>query len=327
MRRRALLVAALALAGCGEAERERPAPPRLPFPPQAQEPATSPRPTEKPAGRVVRVGARPEGVAVDPGSGLAALATADGVTLVDASSGAVRRRVPLPAPARHLSLARPGGPFLVPLEDADQLAEVTPQGRVRLTLAGGHPHDATAAGEDIYVGDEFGGTLSVLRDGELRGRITVDVQPGGVAAVGDYVAVVSVRAYTLELVRRADLARLGAQSAGYGPSHVVADRAGRLYVADTRGGGISVFETEPRLRFIARVATPGSPYGLAVDDERGRLWVTLTARNRVAEITLGERPRVRRTLPTVRQPNSVAVDPRSGRVLVASRSDGTLQLF
>jgi hypothetical protein len=32
-------------------------------------------------------------------------------------------------------------------------------------------------------------------------------------------------------------------------------------------------------------------------------------------------------LPTVRQPNSVAADPRTGRVLVASRSDGTLQIL
>jgi len=109
----------------------------LPFPPRAQEPATSPKPAVKPAGRVVRVGARPEGIAVDGRTGTAAIATAAGLTLVDAATGAVRREVALPAPARHLSFA--GGRFLVPLEDADQLAEVTPTGRVRLTPAGGHP--------------------------------------------------------------------------------------------------------------------------------------------------------------------------------------------
>jgi DNA-binding beta-propeller fold protein YncE len=155
--------------------------------------------------------------------------------------------------------------------------------------------------------------------------VPVDVQPGGVVVTGDYVAVVSVRAYTLELLRRDTLARLGAQNAGYGPSHVVADAAGRLYVADTRGGAISVFETRPRLKFAARIALAGSPYGLAVHNDR--LWVTLTARNQLAEIALGAKPRVVRTLPTVRQPNSLAADPRSGRVLVASRSAGTLQLI
>jgi len=271
----------------------------------------------------VRVGARPEGIAVDGRTGTAAIATAAGLTLVDAATGAVRREVALPAPARHLSFA--GGRFLVPLEDADQLAEVTPTGRVRLTPAGGHPHDAAGAGGDIFVGDEFGGTLSVLRAGKLVRQVPVDVQPGGVAVTGDYVAVVSVRAYTLELLRRDTLARLGAQNAGYGPSHVVAGEDGRLYVADTRGDGISIFETEPRLKFVARLPLAGSPYGLAIAGDR--LWVTLTARNLLAEVSLGARPRVLRTLPTVRQPNSVAVDPRTRRVLVASRSDGTLQIL
>ena len=320
----AILVAGIG--GCGGSSvTTPPATPRLPFPPRAQEPATSPPVTAKPAGRVVRVGARPEGVAVDPASGLVGIDTAEGLTLADAATGAVRRRVPLPAPARHLSFA--GGRFIVPMENADRLAEVSPAGRVRLTPAGGHPHDAAGAGRDIYVGDEFGGTLSLLRDGKLVRSVAVDVQPGGVAVTGEYIAVVSVRAYTVELLRRSDLVRLGAQNAGYGPSHVVADAAGRLFVADTRGNALSVFETRPRLRFVARVALAGSPYGLAVDESRARLWVTLTARNRLVELTLGATPRVQRTLPTVRQPNSVAIDPRTGTVLVASRSDGTLQLI
>ena len=58
---------------------------------------------------------------------------------------------------------------------------------------------------------------------------------------------------------------------------------------------------------------------------RDRLWVTLTARNELSEIALGAEPRVLRTFPTVQQPNSVAAT--DGRVLVASRSDGTLQLI
>jgi DNA-binding beta-propeller fold protein YncE len=50
----------------------------------------------------------------------------------------------------------------------------------------------------------------------------------------------------------------------------------------------------------------------------------LTALNRIAELT--DR-RLLRTFPTVRQPNSVAVDPGTGRVFVASRTDGTLEIF
>jgi len=277
---------------------------------------------------VVKVGTKPEGVAIDPQTGVAAVAIAEGVALVDAATGARRSLVTLPAPARHLSLAAPGGPFLVPMETADALAEVSPDGGApRITKTGARPHDASAAADGtIYVGDEFGSAVSVLRDGRLVDTVGVDVQPGGVAVVGDSVAVVSVRAYTLDLIDRRTLRRVGGTNAGYGPSHVVADARGHVYVADTRGGGISVFETLPRLRFIARVNLPGSPYGLAVDEARDRLWVTLTARNQLAEVSLATN-QVRRTLPTVRQPNSVAADPRTGRVLVASRSDGTLQLI
>jgi DNA-binding beta-propeller fold protein YncE len=88
-----------------------------------------------------------------------------------------------------------------------------------------------------------------------------------------------------------------------------------------------VFETQPRLRFVARVALPGSPYGLAMDRERDRLWVTRTARNEVAEVDVAGRPRVLRTLPTVQQPNTVGVDPASGTLVIASATTGTVQLL
>ena len=54
--------------------------------------------------------------------------------------------------------------------------------------------------------------------------------------------------------------------------------------------------------------------------------VTLTARNQLVEVAAGDRPRELGRRPTVRQANTLAVDPRSGRVLLASRTDGTLEL-
>jgi DNA-binding beta-propeller fold protein YncE len=285
-------------------------------------------PAATPAGRVVRVGGGPEGVAVDPASGLAAVATQrpEGVALVDARSGVVRRRVGLPGTARHIQLAKAGGPFLVPLEDADALAAVDPgSGRVVTHPAGDHPHDAAWLDGRIYAGDEFGSTLSELGSAHPR-MAPVDAQPGGVAAVGGKLAVISVRAYTVELYDPRTLRGEGSQSAGLGPSHVAVDAGGRLYITDTRGGALTVFATRPRLRWLARVALPGSPYGLAVDARRNRVWVTLTARNQLVEIAAGDRPREIGRRPTVRQANTLAVDPRSGRVLLASRTDGTLEL-
>ena len=324
------VLVALGFCGCGDAAKPTSSTtPQPPYPPKAMEPATSPAPKDKPAGRVVRVGARPEGVAADPRTGVAAVATRRprGVALLDANTGAVRRRVALPADARHVVLAQPGGPFLVPLEDANQLAEIDPRsGRVLLRPAGDHPHNATFLNGRAYVGDEFGSTISeVGRSGKLRSAPT-DVQPGGVVAVGGKLAVISVRAYTIELYDPRTLRGEGSQSVGLGPSHAVVDSSGRIYVADTRGGALTVFATKPRLKWIARVSLPGSPYGLAVDPRRNRVWVTLTARNQVVEVSTGERPREVGRRPTVRQPNTLAVDPRSGRLLVASNSDGTLEI-
>jgi DNA-binding beta-propeller fold protein YncE len=326
VRLRLALLAALALAGCGGGKA---APgPQLPYPPRAAEPGRAPAPEEQPAGRVVEVGPKPEGVVYDAKTGLVAVGVndPDELVLLD-RDGSVRRRVSLPGPPRHLQLAGPGGPVLVPSEPANELVEVTlPQGRTRATEVGEQPHDATAGeGDRLFTADERGSTISEVRDGRRIRTVPVDTQPGGIAAVGNRIAVVAVQAYTVELYDQRTLQGQGARNAGLGPTHVVADSSGRLYVADTRGGELLVYATAPRLRPVGRIELSGSPYGLAIDGDR--LWVTLTERNELVELEAGDSPRRLRTFPTVRQPNSVAVEPGSGRVFVASRADGTLQIL
>lgn len=303
----------------------------LPFPPKAAEPAPSPELAEAPPGRVVEVGPGPEGVAFDPRTGLVAVGTREPsrLVLVDGVSGEVRERVRIPSAPRHLDLARPGGPVLVPAEEADQVVEVSlPDGETSATEVGDNPHDVAFLDGRIYAGNEFASTLSIVLDGRAVRRIPVDAQPGGVVALDDAVGLVSVRAYTLELFSLKDRVRAqGSQNAGVGPTHAVSDDQGRLYITDTRGDAISVFESRPRLRFVGRLELPGSPYGIAIDRERGRVWVTLTARNEVVELNTADQPQVLRRFPTVRQPNTLAVTPGSNRLFIASRSDGTLQLL
>lgn len=301
--------------------------------PGAAEPADAPVPLDKPAGRVIPLGGQAEGVVADPTTGVVVVALREplGLALVDGQSGEVVGRVPLPGPVRHLQLAAPGGPVLVPSEGSGEVVTVQlPSGEVGSRIPIGEwAHDATATADGtIAVADEMGASVVLVRDGQVMHRFVDVTQPGGVAAVDQLVGVVDVHEQTLSVYDTVRLERTGRVPAGRGPTHLVGDRFGRLVVADTRGGWVLLFATSPSLHLIGQVWLSGSPYGLTYDPTRDRLWVTLTALNQVVGLDVsGHRPREVARIPTVRQPNSVAVDPTTGRVFVASRVDGTLQLI
>jgi DNA-binding beta-propeller fold protein YncE len=295
--------------------------------PPAAEPARSPPLDREPAGTVVPLGHKPEGLAFDPATGqlAAGLTNPDRLAVVDGDTGRTVRRIPLPESPRHLRLGAPGGPVLVPAERADAIVEVSlARGRLRTAPVGRFPHDAARAGGRVFVGDELGHTVSVVEGGRRIETLPAPRQPGGVAATADrsHVGVVGVRERALEVIDTRTLESEGKVSVGIGPTHVVGG-GGRFFVVDTRGNALLEVRLDP-LRVHRRTHLGGTPYGIAVDTERRRYWVTLTGRNQVAELT---DHRVLRRFPTVRQPNSVAVDPRTGRVFVASRTEGTLQFF
>jgi sugar lactone lactonase YvrE len=169
--------------------------------------------------------------------------------------------------------------------------------------------------------DRPGGAAEV--DG---GRATADDRTGGVAEVdgGRALAVVSRRERVLEVYDRGTRRRIARAPAGVGPTNVAGGPGGLVYVVDTAGDGLLVFELRPRLRLTRRLPILGKPYGIALDPARGRLWVTTTATNRLVELAGGARPHRLRDLPAVRQPDAVAV--RGGRVYVSGRADGVLQI-
>ena len=307
MRRALLAAVALQLAACGGGTR--------PLPPAA-EPAQSPPPAQRPAGREVSVGRQPEGIAV---TGAVVVAVRDPAQLV-IIRGRVLRRVPISAPARHLATV--GGVVLVPAEPIDRLLELSLRGgSVRSIPVGAHPHDAAAAAGRVFVGDEFGRSVSVIEGARVVRRIGGFVQPGGLVAFGRSVAVVDVRANSVTLIDARSLHVTGSAPAGRGPTHAVSDGS-RLFVVDTRGGAVLAYTAGPR--FVGRRRLPGSPYGIAADRVRHRLWVTLTGRDELVELedrSLGVVGRY----PTDRQPNTVAVDARDGTVFVAAAGSGAVE--
>jgi DNA-binding beta-propeller fold protein YncE len=215
---------AVQLSACGGGHRFRTAAPAL-----AAEPAGAPAATVRPAGHQTRVGTLPEGIVVDQHAGMVAVAGREParLVLINADSGRVVRTVRIAAPPRHLALADDSGPVLVPAEPVDQLIEVSlPDATVRSVAVGVHPHDAAAAAGQVFVGNEFGRSVSVVRGRRVVAQVGGFLQPGGLAAVGDEVAIVDVRADTLTLIDAHSLRVLGRVPAGRGPTHVVAGGGG-----------------------------------------------------------------------------------------------------
>lgn len=322
---RSALVTALLVTGCSSGSAPRVLQP-------APEPAHAPVPSAVPAGVVLALGDTPEGIASDPATGLVAVALRrpDRLALVDGRAGRLLGLVDVPASARHLTIAGPGAPVLVPGEDSDLLLQVRlPLGAVVAQAeVGRQPHDADTAAGRTFVADELGGSVSVVVGDRVIRRFRGPVQPGGVAAVGDRVGVVDVRGAALFVYDAVALHELARLPAGDGPTHAVALDDTRLVVADTRGGALLVYALRPQPRQLARVPLPGAPYGLAFDRARGTLWVTLTARNQLVRYDGGTLRPLGPPLPTVRQPNSVAVDSGTGRVFVAGAvRAGVVQLI
>ena len=104
--------------------------------------------------------------------------------------------------------------------------------------------------------------------------------------------------------------------AGEGATTLAADSAGRVLVADTRGGSLLVFGTDP---LMMRQSYPvrDAPYGLV--GTRTLAWVSLTATNVVVGYDLATGIPVEKVrYPTVRQPDVLAFDDATSTLYVAS---------
>jgi YD repeat-containing protein len=332
------LVSTVTITGCGnEPSQDEPtsssaATTATPNPAPPAEPAKAEAPTVAPVGKVVPLGNAPEGIVVGT-SGIAAVAVREpnGVVLIDAATGAQRQRVPTSSAARHLSLAGPDGPVLVPLEGSNELLEVSlADGRITSTATGvgRQPHDAAATADGtIVVANEGGGGVLFVRGGQVVGSVPAGPpQPGGVAAVGNYAAVADVQGNGVWVYDAATRRQVAQAPVGTKLTHAISLSGDLAAFADTDGGAVLIERVDPQVTEVARIDAPGKPYGLAYDAERRRLYVTLTASNvvRVIDIADPQASRVLVDIPSVQQPNSVAADTRSGAILVTgSNPDGS----
>jgi DNA-binding beta-propeller fold protein YncE len=304
-------------------------PPAGALPPPA-EPQRAPVPNGQPPGRIVPVGKAPEGIVVDAVTRTVAVATRDPdeLVLLNVDTGEITGRTALPGFVRHLQLAAPGGPVLVPVESANALIRVDlPGGRAQpQLLTGTVPHDAAQAPNGtVFVANELGGTITALRGTQIVKVFTDSVQPAGLAPVGNAMGLLDVRKNDLTIYDTEALTIVGSTPAGQGPTHLVADKHGRMIATDTRGDAVRVFDTTPRQ--VAEIAQPGGPYGITYDPTRDRLWVASSGTNEVIGYDMTEPvPREIRRVPTVQNPYTVGVDPTTGRLFIAGVTGGVVQI-
>jgi len=298
-----------------------------PAEPQSAPPQRNPIP-----GRTVPVGAAPEGIVVDATTRTVAVAKRDPneLVLLSADTGAIIGRTALPGVVRHLQLGAPGGPVLVPVESANALVRVElPSGRPEhQIITGSSPHDAAQAPDGaVFVANEAGGSVAVLRGERIVKVFTDSVQPAGLAAVGESMGMLDVRENNLTVYDTASLSVVGSTPAGAGPTHLIADRHGRMIAIDTRGDTIRVFLPRPSPQEVGSIAQTGGPYGIAYDTTRDRLWVASSGTNEVMGYDMARSPpREVRRLPTVQNPYTLAVDTATGRLFIAGVTAGLVQI-
>jgi DNA-binding beta-propeller fold protein YncE len=180
----------------------------------------------------------------------------------------------------------------------------------------------------VFVGNELGGTVTVLRGNHVIKIFTDSVQPAGMASVGTSMGMLDVRKNDLTIYDADRLTIVGSAPAGAGPTHLVADRHGRMIAIDTRGDAVRVFIPFPVPQEVGSVAQPGGPYGVTYDPVRDRLWVASSGTNEVVGYDMtNATPREIQRLPTVQNPYTVGVDSTTGRLFIASVTTGAVQII
>lgn len=296
---------------------------------KAAEPAGASELSAPPAGTVKQVAPQPQGIVYDAASDSLVVAVRDPYRLLvlDPTTLQQRLSVDLPGKVRHLQTSAQGGTVLVPVESANKILEVNlTDGGVRATDVQHHPHDAAGASNgDVLVGNEFSGSLSVVRRGRVRHTFTDLRSPGGVVAEGDTAVVVDVRGYSVTTYDIETEKRISRLPAGKGPTHVVVVDQNKIAVTDTRGDQVLLYTIDP-LKKIGAISLPDSPYGLTADPSTQTVWVTLTGTNELVGLDVsGSTPIEIARYPTVRQPDTVAVAPGSKTLWVTGTANGEIQ--
>jgi hypothetical protein len=296
-------------------------------------PAASPPVTVAPAGVVHPLPGRPIAAMFDAGtSSLVVLRPgADAqspATVTVVGAGGAQRTVLLPGPATALTvdnagfayLATRGGYFRVDI-GADRTA--------RFGVDGQDGTDFTAiarrADGRLVLGSSDGAVCTLGSASSVAARIKIFSRVDALATQGNTAVVLDRGQTSVTTVDPSGARPQQALRAGAGATTLAADPAGRVLVADTRGGELLVFSVDP-LIMRQRYPVPEAPYGLA--GTRTLAWVSETAANMVVGYDLATGIPVEKVrYPTVRQPDALAFDEAGGTLYVVSADGDGVQVI
>lgn len=305
------------------------------------QPADSPPVSHSPAGVVLPLNGHPQAAIFDARTRQLVVLTPGGGPPSPASItvfGAPQippHVIGLPGPATALTgdgsgtayLSGRGGYFVVDLS-AGQVTRVSVAGTEN-TENTDFTAIARRADSELMLGSSDGAVYTLARgdvgkSAPVLSRTKIFTRVDSIATQGN-TAMALDRGQTSVTTINADGKPEQALRAGQGATTLAADPAGRVLVADTRGGQLLVFGVDP---LILRQEYPvrQAPYGLAGSNRLA--WISQTATNMVIgyDLTTGI-PVEKVRYPTVRQPNLLAFDDASGTLYVVSGSGAGVQVI
>jgi outer membrane protein assembly factor BamB len=321
-----LLTIALIVTGCTSKSQDAP-PPTI----AAAEAAVSPAVTKPPAGVVRPMAGHAKAVAFDAATASLVIlgpGKADPAVVTVMPTNGLARALPLPTDATamagddhgHVFAATRGGYFRVDVANGNV-------DRVAVEGQGGTDFTAIARRADgkLVLGSADGAVFTLSSDTAVGAQLKIFARVDALVAQGDTAVVLDRGQTSVTTVDASGSKAEHALRAGEGATTMAADSAGRVLVADTRGGGLLVFGTDP-LMLRQQYPVRDAPYGLVGSSRL--TWVSQTETNTVIGYDLATGIPVEKVrYPTVQQPNSLAFDERSGTLYVVSGTGAGVQVI
>jgi serine/threonine-protein kinase len=282
----------------------------------------------------IRVGARPFGVAVSPGTAYVAKASDNSVSVINTTSRTVIATISVGELPWWLAVDPNTGQVYVTNHGEDTVSVIDMETRkVAATIRVGREPAAVAVNpksRTAYVTNHGEDTVSMIDMDTRKVTATVGVggKPRGIAVCPDtgavYVAQIGTNAVS---VIDTDIRKVTATiSVGTRPVGVAVDSQARAsYVTNSRDGTVSVIDTETHT-VTATIDVGKEPVGVAVDPRARSVYVTNLGDNTVSVMDADTRT-VITTVRVGNKPNAVAVDPGTGVAYTANRGDNTVSVI